>query len=159
MTRNQKIALGCGGAGCLGLIVVVIAACLVYFFYFSQKARYERAAREYNFNVNLNSNSNSNDDANSNSSNSNSSSSSSSASSMSDDDKHKLYHAATVTGDTELIKRVSVHIGIMDEDGMPVEGYQQFMAQHAAWAFQNLAFIREIGTQEKAKAYVDEHLE
>ena len=26
MNRNQKIALGCGGAGCLGLIVVVIAA-------------------------------------------------------------------------------------------------------------------------------------
>ena len=31
------------------------------------------------------------------------------------------------------------------DDGMPVEGYQQFMAQHAAWAFQNLDFIREIG--------------
>ena len=42
---------------------------------------------------------------------------------------------------------------------MPVEGYQQFMAQHAAWAFQNLDFIREIGTQQKAQAYVDEHLE
>ena len=161
MTRNQKIALGCGGAGCLGLIVVAIAASLIYFLYFSQRARYERAVREYNFNVNLNSNANSNDDANfnANSSNSNSASSSASASSMSDDDKHKLYHAATVTGDTELIKRVSVHIGIMDEDGMPVEGYQQFMAQHAAWAFRNLAFIREIDTQEKAKAYVDEHLE
>ena len=78
---------------------------------------------------------------------------------MSDDDKHKLYHAATVTGDAALIERVSIHIGIMNDDGMPVEGYQQFMAQHAAWAFQNLAFIREIGTQEKAQAYVDEHLE
>ena len=158
MTRNQKIALGCGGAGCLGLIVVVIAACVIYFFYYSQSTRYERAARDYNFNVNLNSNSNSNDDANDNF-NSNSSSSSSSGASMSDDDKHKLYHAATVTGDTDLIKRVSIHIGIFSDDGMPVEGYQQFMAQHAAWAFQNLDFIREIGTQEKAQAYVDEHLE
>jgi len=78
---------------------------------------------------------------------------------MSEDDKHKLYHAATVTGDTNLIKRVSIHIGIMKDDGMPAEDYQQFMAQHAAWAFQNLAFIREIGTAEKAQAYVDEHLE
>ena len=32
MTRNQKIALGCGGAGCLGLIVVLIAGVLIYFF-------------------------------------------------------------------------------------------------------------------------------
>jgi hypothetical protein len=158
MTRNQKIALGCGGAGCLGLIVVAIAGCLIYFFYYNAMTRYERASRDYNFNVNLNSNSNSNDDANDNF-NSNSSSSSSSGASMSEDDKHKLYHAATVTGDTDLIKRVSIHIGIFSDDGMPVEGYQQFMAQHAAWAFQNLDFIREIGTQQKAQAYVDEHLE
>jgi hypothetical protein len=32
MTRNQKIALGCGGAGCLGLIVVAIAGVLIYYF-------------------------------------------------------------------------------------------------------------------------------
>ena len=158
MTRNQKIALGCGGAGCLGLIVVAIAAGLVYFFYSSQRARYERASREYNFNLNLNSNSNSNDNANDNSFNSNSSSSSS-GSSMSDDDKHKLFYAATVVGDTDQIQRVSAHIGITDDAGLPVEGYQQFMAEHGAWAIQNLAFIRSIGTREKAQAYVDEHLE
>jgi hypothetical protein len=158
MTRNQKIALGCGGAGCLGLIAVVIVGCVIYYVVYSQAARLERATREYNFNVNSNSNSDSNNDANDNTSNSNSSSSSS-ASSLSDDDKHKLYHAATVTGDTDLIKRVNVHIGIMNDDGMPVDGYQQFMAQHAAWAFRNLAFIREIGTKEKAQAYVDEHFE
>ena len=155
MTRNQKIALGCGGAGCLGLIVVAIAAGLVYFFYSSQRARYDRASREYNFNVNLNSNSN---DANDNSFNSNSSSSSS-ASSMSDDDKHKLFYAATVVGDADLMKRVTIHIGITDDNGLPVDGYQQFMAQHSAWAISNLAFIRSIGTREKAQAYIDEHLE
>ena len=32
MNRNQKIALGCGGAGCLGLIVVAVAAGLVYYY-------------------------------------------------------------------------------------------------------------------------------
>lgn len=153
MTRNQKIALGCGGAGCLGLIVVVVAGCLLYYFYYRSMTTY-RASRDYNFNVNLNSNSNSNDD-----SNSNSNSSSSSASSMSEDDKHKLYHAATVTGDTDLVKRVSIHIGIMNDDGMPLDSYRSFMTSHAAWAFQNLDFIREIGTQEKAQAYVDEHLQ
>ena len=152
MTRNQKIALGCGGAGCLGLIVVAIAGGLIYYFMMGQAAKYRAATRDYNFNVNLNSNSNSN------SSNSNSSSSSS-ASSMSDDDKHKLYHAATVTGDTDLVKRVSIHIGIMNDEGMPLDEYRSFMTSHAAWAFQNLDFIREIGTQEKARAYVDEHMQ
>jgi hypothetical protein len=78
---------------------------------------------------------------------------------MSDDDKHKLYHAATVTGDSELVNRVSVKIGIMNDDFTVTDDYQQFMVDHATWAFRNLAFLREIGTREKAQAYVDEHLE
>ena len=67
MTRNQKIALGCGGAGCLGLLVVAIAGGLIYYFwagYRDATDRAERANRNYNFNVNLsesNSNSNAND--------------------------------------------------------------------------------------------------
>ncbi len=159
MTRNQKIALGCGGAGCLGLIVVAIACGVVYYLYSRQSVRYERATRAYNFNVNTNSNSNSNDNANDNAPNVNASSNSSSVTSMSEDDKHKLYQAASMTGDTAVLKRVSIQLRIFDEDGLPVEGYQRFMAQHAAWAIQNLDFIREISTPEKAKAYVDEHLE
>src|SRR6185436_18799643 len=112
MNRNQKIALGCGGAGCLGLIVVAIAGALIYFFAY----RSPRSTRDYNFNVSTNRNSNSNDNSdfstntnsNDNSSNSNSSSSpSTSASSLSDDDKHRLYQAAAQTGDHELILRVS----------------------------------------------------
>src|ERR1043165_34087 len=105
MTRNQKIALGCGGAGCLGLIVAAIAGVLIYLF-----ALPAAKSREYNFNVstNRNSSANTNDNcdvpsninANSNSSNSNSSSSSD-VSSMSDDDKHKLYYAAQLTGRSE----------------------------------------------------------
>ena len=61
MNRNQKIALGCGGAGCLGLIVVVIAGCVFYFLYYNQNRRY--SASNYNFNINSNSNSNSNDNS------------------------------------------------------------------------------------------------
>ena len=78
MNRNQKIALGCGGAGCLGLIVVAIAGGLIYYF-----MRSAATNRNYNFNVSTNRNSNLNDNsdfttnrnANDNSSNSNSSSS------------------------------------------------------------------------------------
>src|SRR5215207_8075667 len=129
MNRNQKIALGCGGAGCLGLIVVAIAGCLIYFF-----AYRSTPGRSYNYNVSTNRNSNlnynsdtTNSNANDNSSNSNSTSSSSSASSMSEDDKHKLYQAAGMTGDAELIRRVSIKIGLMDEDYTPGENYQSFI--------------------------------
>jgi hypothetical protein len=155
MTRNQKIALGCGGAGCLGLIVVAIAGCLVYFFVI-RPAAYRAAAREYNFNVNLNSNSNSNDDSNY---NSNSDSSSSSSSSMSDDDKHKLFQAAAVTSDADVIKRVNIAIGIWEEGEVPGDKYRQFVMAHGAWVFRNEDFIQTVSTPEKARAYVDEHLE
>jgi hypothetical protein len=159
MNRNQKIALGCGGAGCLGLLVVVIAGCVIYFFYYSQNRRY--SASNYNFNVNTNTNSNSNDNtdvpsninANSNSSNS----SSTSTSSISDEDKHKLYQAASMTGDTELLRRVSVKIGLMDEDYTPGDNYQTFVAEHVGWAIRNTAFIQSINTPEKARAYVNDH--
>jgi hypothetical protein len=153
MTRNQKIALGCGGAGCLGLIVLAIAGCLIYYFYSRSMARYEAARRDYNFNINLNSNSNSNDD-----SNSNSNSSSSSASSLSDDDKHKLYHAASITGDTDLMRRVHVALGLLNDDYTPKDEYRQFATAHVAWVFKNMDFLQEVNTAEKGRAYVEEHL-
>jgi hypothetical protein len=167
MTRNQKIALGCGGAGCLGLIVVAIAGGLLYFFAI-RPAAYRAASRNYNYNSNYNSNfninSNSDENSNSNSSidsNSNAnanSDSSTSASSMSDDDKHKLFHAATMTGETELITRVNVKLGLWKDDHTPGDNYQQFATEHAIWVFQNLDWVRTISTTEKAKAYVEEHL-
>ena len=162
MNRNQKIALGCGGAGCLGLIVIAIAGCAVYVLVYRNPA-VRRADRDYTINVNLNSNANSNRNANSNSNlNSNAnenenSNSNLSASSLSDDDKHKLFYAATVTGDTELINRVNVKIGILNADFTPGDDYQQFVAEHAKWSFQNLDFIRSVNTPEKARAYVNEH--
>jgi hypothetical protein len=111
MNRNQKIALGCGGAGCLGLIVLTIAGCVIYFVFYNQSRRY--SAGNYNFNVNTNSNSNSNDNSDVPSNvNANSNSSSSSASAMSDDDKHKLYYAAGMTGEAEVVRRVSVKLGL-----------------------------------------------
>ena len=159
MNRNQKIALGCGGAGCLGLIVVAIAGGLIYFFTSRSPSR-----RSYNYNVSTNRNSNLNDNsdfpsninANSNSSNSNSSNSDSS---MSDDDKHKLYQAAGMTGDAELIRRVSIKIGLMDEDYTPGENYQSFVSGHVDWALRNTDFINSINTPDKARAYLNEHLD
>src|SRR5215216_2272461 len=148
MNRNQKIALGCGGAGCFGLIVVAIAGGLIYFF-----MRSAATNRNFNFNVSTNRNSNSND----NSSNFNGSSSSSD-SSMTADDKHKLYQAAFVTGDAELLRRVSVKIGIMDADYTPGENYQSFVLEQVDWSLHNTDFINSINTPEKARAYINEHM-
>jgi hypothetical protein len=155
MTRNQKIALGCGGAGCLGLIVVVIAAGLIYFF----ASRSRNTNRDYDFNTNVstNRNSNSNDDSNSNDNDNSSSTSSTSDSSMTEDEKHKLYHAAGRTGDEELIRRVSVKIGLMDEDYTPGANFQKFLDDHAEWAVHNTDFILSINTPDKARAYVNEN--
>jgi len=155
MTRNQKIALGCGGAGCLGLIVVVIAGGLIYFLYRAP------ARRAYNFNVstNRNSNSNLNDNTNadSNDNTNSSSTSTTSASSMSEDDKHKLYQAAAMTGDRELLQRVSVKMGLLEEDFTPGNHYQEFLGAHVSWLLRNTAFVQSINTPEKARAYVNEN--
>ena len=161
MNRNQKIALGCGGAGCLGLIVVAIAAVLIYFFAYRSPA-YTNRNYNYNsnYNVNLNSNTNDNSDISSNSSNDNSdnsNSSSTSTSSLSEDDQHKLYQAATMTGDAELIRRVEVKLGLREEDYTPGDKYQAFIAEHVSWAIRNLDFIRSLDTPDKARTYVNDN--
>ncbi len=155
MNRNQKIALGCGGAGCLGLIVVTIIGCVIYFVYYAQTRQYS-ANSNYNFNINTNRNSNSNDNSDLNS-NANDNSSSTSPSSMSEDDKHKLYQAATMTGDPELVRRVSVKIGLMEDDYTPGPNYQTFIAAHVGWAIRNTDFIQSLDTADKARDYVNEN--
>ena len=133
----------------MGLIVVVIAAGLIYFFAYRQ-TQY-RVNRDYDSNVNLNTNSNSNSDSDSNLN------SNPSDASMSADDKHKLFYAATVTGDAELIRRVNVKLGLLNDDFTPGEKMQDFMLDHAAWAFRNTDFIAEINSADKARTYVNEN--
>ena len=161
MTRNQKIALGCGGAGCLGLIVVVIASGLVFYFYSRESLSARRGEWDFNSNGNSNLNSNTNDNDNDNKNeneNSSSSSSSTAADSLSDDEKHKLYHAANASGDVELIRRVNVKLGLMDEDFTPGEKFEEFTREHIAWAGRNYEWVLSMNTPEKARAYVNEHL-
>jgi hypothetical protein len=149
MNRNQKIALGCGGGGCLGLILlVIICVVLVAAGYIKAPGLYS-SNRNYNFNSNRNSNYNSN-------ANENSNSTSSSSSSMSEDDKHKLFQAAGVTKDNDLILRVLRKIGFPNGTG---DGYSEFIKDHFAWAMKNLEFIQSINTPDKARAYVDAHID
>ena len=158
MTKNQKIAAGCGAAGCLGLIVIIVAGCVVYFSYY--RSRPSSANYNYNYNSNSNSNSNSNRNVNSGSSNSNSSASpsTSSSSSMSNDDRHKLFQAAGITKDSELIEKVMKKIGLMNSSGVPTDEYGSFVKDHISWALNNVSFINSVNTPESARAYVDAHL-
>ena len=160
MTRNQKIALGCGGAGCLGLIIVVIASGLVFYFYSRESLTARRGEWEFNSNrnSNLDSNRNDNENDNTNDNSSSSDSSSTAADSLSEDEKHKLYYAANVTADMELIRRVNVKLGLMDDDYTPREKYQRFVTEHIAWAGQNYEWVLSVNTPEKARAYINEHL-
>jgi len=157
MTRNTKIALGCGGGGCLGLILLVILiAVLIVTGVIKAPGIYSPSSNSnynYNSNSNYNYNSNTNDNSNTNSN------STSSSSSMSDDDKHKLFQAAGITQDSALIQRVMRKCGFITASGGISDDYAQFLTDHGEWARDNLDFVRSVLNQEKARAYVEAHID
>ena len=152
MNRNQKIAIGCGAAGCLGLILLVIVGIvLMTLGYLSVPGRSNRN-RNYNFNSNSNSNRSSNGNSNA---SENSNSNSSDSSTMSEDDKHKLFQAAGITKDSDLIQKVLAKIGFASQTG---SDYADFIKAHFPWAMKNLEFIQSVNTPEKGRAYVEAHI-
>lgn len=154
MTRNQKIALGCGGAGCLGVILlVVVCAVLIVTGVIKAPGIYSPGNSNSNYNYNSNSNYNSNDNANT-----NDNTNSSTGSSMSDDDRHRLFQAAAATQDHELTRRVWRRLGLLEANGSPSDEYQAFMKEHIGWVFRNASWVQTISDPEKARAYVDEHM-
>jgi hypothetical protein len=152
MNRNQQIAIGCGGAGCLGLIAIVVV-CVVLFATGYITMPGSSSNRNENFNANTNSNSNSTSNLNE-----NSNSNSSSSSSLSDDDKHKLFQAAGMTRDNELIQKVLRKLGFLTADNNVSDDYAPFVKGHMEWATKNYRFIQSVNSVEKARAYVDEHI-
>ena len=151
MDRNKKIAIGCGGAGCLGLLVIVIV-CVVLFSMGYIAMPGSNSNRNENFNA-TNSNSNSNSNVNE-----NSNTSSSTSSSFSDDDKHKLFQAAGMTRDNELIQKVLHKLGFLTAENNVSDDYAPFVKGHIEWATKNYRFIQSVNTVEKARAYVDAHM-
>ena len=158
MNRNAKIALGCGGAGCLGLIVAVIAVALLIVFGVIKAPGLYNPNRNSNDNYNFNSNSNNNSNSNSNDNLNTNSDSSSSSSSMSDDDKHKLLMAASFANDTQMMQRVIRKLGFITDTGVAPD-YAQFLQEHAEWAHRNQDFINSVNTEESARAYLDAHID
>lgn len=154
MERNTKIAIGCGGAGCLGLIVIVIVCVVLFSAGYIAMPGSSNANRNENFNAtNTNSNSNSNSNLNE-----NSNSSSPTSSSLSDDDKHKLFQAAGMTRDNEVIQKVLHKLGFLTADNNVSDDYAPFVKGHIEWATTNYRFVQSVSTVEKARAYVDEHI-
>jgi hypothetical protein len=152
MNRNAKIALGCGGAGCLGLIAVVIAVVvLIVTGVIKAPGVYNpdsNSNRTYNFNRNSNGNSNANTNSDS----------PGSSSSMSDDDKHKLLMTASFANDAEMMQRVMRKLGFITDTGVAPD-YAQFLQEHAVWAHRNQDFINSVNTQESARAYLNAHID
>jgi hypothetical protein len=158
MTRNTKIALGCGGGGCLGLILLVIVCVVLVVTGVVPAPGLYSPNRNSNYNSNYNSNSDSNSNANTNDNLNTNSDSPSSSSSMSDDDKHKLFQAAGITKDSALIQRVLRKLGFLTASGISSD-YAGFVQDHSAWAMRNIEFVRSVLTEEKARAYVDAHID
>ena len=154
MNRNQKIALGCGGGGCLGLIVLLVVGIFGYLTY-TRSSRTFVNMNSDNYNVNTNSDSNLNYNTNTNSDTTGVADDGSS-SSLSEDEKHKLFQAAGITKDSDLILRVLAKIGFPNGTG---SGYQTFVKEHFAWAMKNLDFMQTVNTPEKGRAYVEEHID
>ena len=159
MNRNQKIAIGCGAAGCLGLIVLVVVCGVAFYYYSGRLSRTSASDTNFNYDSNSNLNSNSNYRNSNSSSNANEDRTPDTSTSLSDDDKHKLFQAVAATNDSDLMHKVWKKLGLMDADNTPNENYAQFAKDHIAWLFTNADFLKEVNTPEKARAYVNEHIE
>lgn len=156
MTKNQKIALGCGGGGCLGLILLLIVCVVLVVTGIVPAPGIYSPNRNSNYNFNSNRNSNYNSNLNSNANDNSNSNSSDSSSSMTDDDKHKLFQAVGATKDDQLLLKVLARIGFPNASG---DGYAQFMEEHIPWAMKNFEFMDTVNTAEKGRAYVEAHLD
>jgi hypothetical protein len=138
-------------------IAVLVLGC---FTYARLKAASYNAYNRDTYSYNSNSYSpNSNHSYNSNSnSTTNYNSSSSSSGAMSEDDKYRLFYAATKTGDRALMTQAAQKIGILDASGRPTSDYQSFLRNSITWAFKDSEFTKTVDTPEKARAYVMAHL-
>lgn len=140
----------------LGVLAAVVTLCV--FSYARMKAPSSYSTYNYNSNS-YSSNSNSySSNTNSYSSNGNANSFRSSSAAMSEDDRYKLFFAASKTGDKQLTLRAYQKIGIVDQNGMPTSDYKSFLGGSFAWALKNTDFIQTITTPDKARDYVNAHM-
>jgi len=82
-----------------------------------------------------------------------------SAGNMSDDDKHKLFQAAAMSQDMALVVKVTQKLGLADSNGQPTSTLQDFTKAHIEWGKANASWVMEYSTPEKAKEYVNSHMQ
>jgi hypothetical protein len=81
------------------------------------------------------------------------------AASMSDDEKHKLFEAASAAKNFEIKMEVQKNLGLTDSEGKkPTAAFQPFLQAHDAWLVKNASFKTEYADQNKAKDYVASHM-
>ncbi len=81
------------------------------------------------------------------------------AASMSDDDKHKLFEAASAAQNFEIKMEVQKKLGLTDSEGKkPTAAFQPFLQAHNEWLVKNASFKAEYADQNKAKEYVNSHM-
>ena len=146
MTRNQWIGVGCGGVGCVGLLVLVVGGAAFYYFSLS---RAPESSTNSSYNANRSSEHNSNTDR----------PTSDRSPSMSEDNRHRLFQAASSTYDKDLMLRVNRKLGLIDANDVPNERYTEFLKDHLTWIFGKTEWLRSIDTPEKARAYVNQHID
>jgi hypothetical protein len=106
--------------------------------------------------------SNSNSSTRTTTSNSNSNSSprtTTTSSSMTDEEKYRLFYAATKTEDKFLQAQAARKIGVIDGSGKPTSSYGTFVSNAMSWATNDVAFIRSVDSPTKARAYVNAHMD
>ncbi len=76
------------------------------------------------------------------------------AGNYSEDQRHRLFQAVGMTGDSALIVEVAQKIGLFDSRGQPNAQFQSFVAEHKEWGKRNFAWAQEYRDAAKARAYV-----
>lgn len=71
-----------------------------------------------------------------------------------EDQRHRLFQAVGMTGDSALIVEVAQKIGLFDSRGQPNDQFAGFVKEHAEWGKRNFAWAQEYRDPVKARAYV-----
>lgn len=79
------------------------------------------------------------------------------SSTSSEDEKYRLFYAATKVGDQQLQKEIARKIGIIDTSGSPTPYYQTFVKGAGEWGVRDSAWVQTHNTPEAARAWVNTH--
>ena len=66
--------------------------------------------------------------------------------------------AASLANDPEMMQRVIRKLGFVTSSGVSPD-YGQFIQEHAEWAHRNQEFINSVNSEEKARAYLNAHID